>query len=225
MRQNAPSSSRQCFAAQGQLETRSQQTQSHGCHPAPRAIKTQPLSNCVVRACAYQRTRQRKMGIAKQNVAKALDNYLAKEGCFEDPFSKQILRNYQPCVSTPKTPEHHKERVNQKKHCQSQLMPNTFILQLWRNIPLTIMTLIVFCLEIMQWKEYASILTQDLERHLLELTLEPSHETWLKKAQLLICTVLPQQPNPNGCSSYWRSRFALRTWQGRNRNNKKCVLN
>ena len=32
-----------------------------------------------------------------------------------------------------------------KKHCQSQLMPNTFILQLWRNIPLTIMTLIVFC--------------------------------------------------------------------------------
>ena len=55
------------------------------------------------------------MGIAKQNVAKALDNYLAKEGCLEDPFSKQILRNYQPCVSTPKTPEHHKERVNQKK--------------------------------------------------------------------------------------------------------------
>ena len=44
------------------------------------------------------------------------------------------------------------------KHCQSQLLPNTFILQLWRNIPLTIMTLIVFCLEIMQWKENASTL-------------------------------------------------------------------
>ena len=43
------------------------------------------------------------MGIAKKkNVAKALDDYLAKEGCLEDPFSKQILRNYQPCVSTPK---------------------------------------------------------------------------------------------------------------------------
>ena len=32
----------------------------------------------------------------------AFDDYLAKEGCLEDPFSKQILRNYQPCVSTPK---------------------------------------------------------------------------------------------------------------------------
>jgi len=90
------------------------------------------------------------------------------------------------------------------------------------------MTLIVFCLEIMQWKENASTLTQDLvwddiEGHLVELTLDPNHETWLKKAQ--ICAVLPQLPNPNGCSSYWRSRFALRTWQGRNRNSKKCVLN
>ena len=53
------------------------------------------------------------MGIAKKN-AKAFDNYLAKEGCLEDPFSKQILRNYQPCVSTPRTPEQHKECVNQK---------------------------------------------------------------------------------------------------------------
>ena len=46
--------------------------------------------------------------------AKAVDDYLAKEGCLEDPFSKQILRNYQPCVSTPKTPEQHKECVNQQ---------------------------------------------------------------------------------------------------------------
>ena len=40
------------------------------------------------------------MGIAKK-LAKAFGNYLAKEGCLEDPFSKQILRNYQPCASTP----------------------------------------------------------------------------------------------------------------------------
>ena len=53
------------------------------------------------------------MGIAKK-LAKAFDNYLAKEVCLEDPFSKQILRNYQPCVSTPRTPEQHKECVNQK---------------------------------------------------------------------------------------------------------------
>ena len=113
VRQNAPSSNRRCFAAQGQLERRSQSTPSHRHHPAPRASKTQPLSNCVVRACAYQSARQRNIGIAKK-LAKAFDNYLAKEGCLEDPFSKQILRDYQPCVSTPKTPEQHKECVNQQ---------------------------------------------------------------------------------------------------------------
>ena len=54
------------------------------------------------------------MGIAKKNIAKALDDYLVKEGCLEDPFSKQILRNYQPCVSTPRTPEQNKEGVSQQ---------------------------------------------------------------------------------------------------------------
>ena len=44
----------------------------------------------------------------------AFEDYLAKEGCLEDPFSKQILRNYQPCVSTPRTLEQHKECVNQQ---------------------------------------------------------------------------------------------------------------
>ena len=34
-----------------------------------------------------------------------------------------------------------------KKHCLSQLLPNIFILQLGRNIPLTTMTSIVFCFE------------------------------------------------------------------------------
>ena len=95
------------------LETHSQSTPSHRHHPAPRAIQTQPLSNHVLRACADQRARQRKMGIAKK-LAKAFDNYLAKEGCLEDPFSKQILRNYQPCVSTPRTLEQRKECVNQQ---------------------------------------------------------------------------------------------------------------
>ena len=75
-----------------------------------------------------------------KKLAKALDNYLAKEGCLEDPFSKQILRNYQPCVSTPKTPEQHKECVKQKRLSITNLAQICFILQLWRNIPLTTMT-------------------------------------------------------------------------------------
>ena len=103
-------------------------------------MQAQPLSNCVLRACAYQRARQRKMGIAKKkNLAKALDDYLAKEGCLEHPFSKQILRNYQPCVSTPKTPEQHKDCVNENTLSISNLA-QYFILHFWRNIPLTTMT-------------------------------------------------------------------------------------
>ena len=70
-----------------------------------------------------------------KKLAKALDNYLAKEGCLEDPFSKQILRNYQPCVSTPKTPEQHKECVKQKRLSITNLAQICLILQLWRNIP------------------------------------------------------------------------------------------
>ena len=84
----APSSNRRCFAAQGQLETHCQQTRNHQRHPAPTAIKTQTLSKWVLRACAYESARQRNMGIAKKNIAKAFEDYLAKEGCLEDPFSK-----------------------------------------------------------------------------------------------------------------------------------------
>ena len=114
------------------------------------------------------------------NLAKAFDNYLAKEGCLEDPFAKQILRNYQPCVSTPKTPEHHKERVNQKNTVYHKSCPRLFILQLRRNIPFTTMTWIVFCFGKHAMERNASTLTQDLgwddiEGHLLEQLLKPTH--------------------------------------------------
>ena len=89
----------------------------------------------------------KKHGHCRKKLAKVFDDYLAKEGCLEDPFAKQILRNYQPCVSTPKTPEHHKERVNQKNTVYHKSCPRLFILQLRRNIPLTTMTLIVLCFE------------------------------------------------------------------------------
>ena len=74
-----------------------------------------------------------------QKKAEAFDNYLAKEGCLEDPFSKQILRNYQPCVSTPRTLEQHRDCVNENTLSISNLA-QYFILQLMRNIPWTTMT-------------------------------------------------------------------------------------
>ena len=57
----------------------------------------------ILRCYLYVLTKEQGKGtwaLPKKN-AKAFDNYLAKEGCLEDPFSKQIRRNYQPCVSTP----------------------------------------------------------------------------------------------------------------------------
>ena len=68
----------------------------------------------VYATCMCLPKRKGKWALPKKNLAKALDDYLAKEGCLEDPFSKQILRNYQPCVSTPRTLEEHKECVNQQ---------------------------------------------------------------------------------------------------------------
>ena len=103
------------------------------------AIKTQPLSNCVLHASAYQRTRERNTGIARKNIAMPFEDYLAKEGCLEDPFSKQILRNYQPCVSTPKLLNNTKN-VSISKTLSISTLAQYFILQLWRNIPLTTMT-------------------------------------------------------------------------------------
>ena len=95
------------------------------------AIQTQPLSKCVLLACASQRTRERNTGIARKNIAMAFDNYLEKEGCLEDPF----LRNYQPCASTPNNSWTTQRMCQSMKHCLSQLLLNIFILQLMRSIP------------------------------------------------------------------------------------------
>ena len=61
-----------------------------------------------------------------KKLAKAVDDYLAKEGCLQDPFSKKILRNYQPCVSTPNNSWSIQRMCQSTKHCLSQLMPNMF---------------------------------------------------------------------------------------------------
>ena len=71
---------------------------------------------------------QRNKGMARNHTksfepCKAFDDYLTKEGCLEDPFSKQILRNYQPCVSTPRTLEQRKECVNQQNTVYHKCCP------------------------------------------------------------------------------------------------------
>jgi len=51
-------------------------------------------------ACADQSARQRNMGIAR-NLAKAFDNYLAKDGYWENLFSNKRSGTINPYVSTP----------------------------------------------------------------------------------------------------------------------------
>ena len=69
-----------------------------------------------VYATCYVLTKEQGKGTLAlpKNLAKAFEDYLAKEGCLEDPFSKQTLRNYQPLCIYPETPEQHKECVNQQ---------------------------------------------------------------------------------------------------------------
>ena len=122
------------------------------------AIKTRPLSNCVLRASAYQRARQRNIGIAKKSY-QGFWRLFGKGRMFGRPFFKTNPEELSTLCIYPKQLLNNTKNVSiKKKRCLSQILPNIFILQLWRNIPLTIMTLIVFCLEIMQWKENASTL-------------------------------------------------------------------
>ena len=50
-----------------------------------------------------------------QKSCQGFGQLFGKGRLFGRPIFKQTLRNYQPCVSTPKTPEQHKECVKQKK--------------------------------------------------------------------------------------------------------------
>ena len=86
--------------------------------PAPSCVnEPSKLNPCPIVCYVLVLTKEQgkgKWALPKKNLTKAVEDYLAKEGCLEDPFSKQILRNYQPCVSTPRTPEQNKKCVNQQ---------------------------------------------------------------------------------------------------------------
>ena len=126
------------------LGTRSQQTPSHRHHPAPTAIKTQPLSNCCPTVW-YVLVLTKAQGKGTWALlAKAFDNYLAKEDCLEDPFKTNPQELSTLCIY-PENSWTTQRMCQSKKYCLSQLLPKTFILHLRRNIPWTAMTLIVFC--------------------------------------------------------------------------------
>ena len=80
------------------------------------------LSKCMLLACAYQSAKEN--GHCRKKSCQGIGRLFGKGGLFGRPFSKQTLRNYQPCVSTPKTPEQHKECVKQQKTVYHKSCPN-----------------------------------------------------------------------------------------------------
>ena len=95
------------------------------------AIKTQPLSNCVLRACAYQRARQRKMGIAKKKSCQGFGRLFGKGRMFGTPFFKTNPEELSTLCIYPKQLLNNTKKVSIKKRCLSQILPNTLSYNLW----------------------------------------------------------------------------------------------
>ena len=165
VRQNAPSSNHRCLKAMQLLQwfwTRCQPTPSHRHHPAPRAITTQPLSNCVVRACAYQSARQRNLALQEKILPRLLKTIWQRKDVWkilsQNKSSGTINLVYLPLELLNKT----KKLSINKTLSISTLAQICLILQLRRNIPRTTITFIVFCFGNHAVERNASTLTQDL---------------------------------------------------------------
>ena len=52
-------------------------------------MQAQPLSNCVLRACAYQRARQRNMGIAKKKMPRLLTTIWQRRAVWKTLFQNK----------------------------------------------------------------------------------------------------------------------------------------
>ena len=122
----------------------------------PSCAKT-PVQLCGTCLC-LPKCKAKKHGHCRKNLPRLLKT-IGKGRMFGRPFFKTNPEELSTLCIYPKQLLNNTKNVSiKKKRCLSQILPNIFILQLRRNIPLTTMTLIVFCLEIMQWKENASTL-------------------------------------------------------------------
>ena len=71
------------------------------------------LSNCVVRACAYQSARQRNMGIAKKK-PRLLTTIWQRKDVWKTRFQNKSSGTINPVYLPQTTPEQNKEGVNQQ---------------------------------------------------------------------------------------------------------------
>ena len=77
-------------------------------------MQAQPLSNCVLRACAYQRARQRNMGIAKKEMPRLLTTIWQRRAVGKTLFQNKSSGTINPVYLPQTTPEQYEECVNQQ---------------------------------------------------------------------------------------------------------------
>ena len=88
-------------------------------------MQAQPLSNCVLRACAYQSARQRKMGIAKKKSCQGFGRLFGKGRMFETPFFKTNPEELSTLCIYPENSGTTQRLCQSTKYCLSQILPNT----------------------------------------------------------------------------------------------------
>ena len=145
----APSSNRQCSAAQGQLETRSQSTPSHQLRPASMSHQNStPVQLCATCLCLPKSKAKENGHCQKKILPRLWTTIWQRKDVWNTLFQNKSWGTINPVYLPQTTPEQYKESVNQKTLSITNLA-QYFILQLMRNIPWTTMTLIVFCF----WKK------------------------------------------------------------------------
>ena len=104
----------------------SQQTWNHQLRPAPTAIKTQPLSKCVLLVCAYQRTRQRNIGMANKKTCEGFWQLFGKGRMFGRPFFKTNPQELSTLCIYPKQLLNKTKNVSINKTLSSSTLAHDF---------------------------------------------------------------------------------------------------
>ena len=107
-------------------------------HPVQlwKPMQTRPLSKCMLLVCAYQRTRQRKMGIAKKTCEGFFWRLFGKGRMFGRPFFKTNPEELSTLCIYPKQLLNKTKKVSINKTLFISTLAQYFILQLMRNIPM-----------------------------------------------------------------------------------------
>ena len=109
--------------------------------PAPSCVnepsKLNPCRNVCYLYVLTKEQGKETWALPIKKLAKAFDDYLAKEGCLEDPFSKKQNKSSGTInpVYLPRKLLNKTKKVSIKTRCLSQNLPTIFILQLMKSIP------------------------------------------------------------------------------------------